>query len=50
MRTPKELYPSERIIYKPEVSACPHCRGPLVMYNYLASECVKHCETTQAGN
>jgi hypothetical protein len=35
MRTPKELYPSERIIYKPEVSACPHCRGPLVMYNYL---------------
>jgi len=36
MRTPKGLYPSERIIYKPELSACPHCRRPLVMYNYLA--------------
>lgn len=36
MRTPKELYPSERIIYKPELPACPHCGGPLVMYNYLA--------------
>jgi hypothetical protein len=36
MRTPKELYPSERIIYKPELPACPHCEGPLVMYNYLA--------------
>ncbi len=36
MRTPKELYPSDRIIYKPELSACPHCEGPLLMYNYLA--------------
>jgi hypothetical protein len=36
MRTPKELYPSERIIYKPELPACPHCEGPLMMYNYLA--------------
>lgn len=36
MRTPKELYPSERIIYKPELSACPHCEGPLLMYDYLA--------------
>jgi hypothetical protein len=36
MRTPKELYPSERVIYKPELSACPRCKGPLVMYNYLA--------------
>ena len=35
MRTPKELYPSERIIYKPELSACPNCEGPLEMYNYL---------------
>ena len=35
MRTPKELYPSERMIYKPEVPACPHCGEPLVMYNYL---------------
>jgi hypothetical protein len=35
MRTPKELYPSERIIYKPELSACPNCEGPLGMYNYL---------------
>jgi len=36
MRTPKELHPGERIIYKPELAACPHCGGPLVMYNYLA--------------
>jgi hypothetical protein len=36
MRTPKELHPSERIIYKPELPACPHCEGPLMMYNYLA--------------
>lgn len=36
MRTPKQLYPNERIIYKPELSACPHCGGPLVMSNYLS--------------
>jgi len=36
MRTPKLLYPDERIIYKPELSACPHCGGSLVMCNYLA--------------
>jgi hypothetical protein len=36
MRTPKELYLSERTIYKPELSACPYCGGPLVLYNYLA--------------
>lgn len=36
MKTPKELYPNERIIYKPELSTCPHCKGKLVMYNYLA--------------
>ena len=36
MRTPKELHPSERIIYKPELPACSHCGGPLVLYNYLA--------------
>jgi len=35
MRTPKVLSPNERIIYKPELSACPHCQGPLTMYNYL---------------
>lgn len=35
MRTPRELYPSERIIYKSELPACPHCEGPLLMYNYL---------------
>ena len=35
MRTSKLLYPDERIIYKPELSACPHCGGPLVMCNYL---------------
>ena len=36
MRTLKELCPDERIIYKPELSTCPQCGGPLVMYNYLA--------------
>ena len=36
MRTSKELHPSERTIYKPELPACPHCGGPLMMYNYLA--------------
>jgi hypothetical protein len=35
MRTPKQLYHDERIIYKPELSACPHCGGRLVMCNYL---------------
>jgi len=36
MRTPKVLYPDERIIYKPELSECPHCGGPLVMCDYLS--------------
>jgi hypothetical protein len=36
MRTPKELCPGERLIYKPELSACPHCGEPLAMCNYLA--------------
>jgi hypothetical protein len=35
MRTPKVLYPDERIIYKPELSTCPHCEGPLLMCDYL---------------
>jgi hypothetical protein len=36
MRTPKQLYSNERIIYKPELSACPHCGESLVMSNYLS--------------
>ena len=36
MRTPKQLYPDARIIYKPELSECPHCGGPLVMCDYLS--------------
>ena len=36
MRTQKELYPDERIIFHTELSACPHCEGPLTMYNYLS--------------
>lgn len=36
MRTPKKLYPNERIIYHPELSSCPHCGGAMAMYNYLA--------------
>ena len=35
MRTPKILYLDERIIYKPELSSCPHCEGPLEMCDYL---------------
>jgi hypothetical protein len=36
MRTPKRLYPNERIIYKPELSACLQCGGPLNLCNHLA--------------
>jgi hypothetical protein len=36
MRTPKQLYPDMRIIYKPELSNCLHCGGPLILCNYLA--------------
>jgi Transposase, Mutator family len=36
MRTPKRLYPEERIIYHPELLTCPHCGDVLVMCNYLA--------------
>jgi len=36
MRTPKTLYPTERKIYKPELSSCPICGQALVLYNYLA--------------
>lgn len=35
MKTPKQLYPSERIIYHPEVSACLVCGGPLMLLNTL---------------
>src|SRR5437899_9959996 len=36
MRTPKQLYAQERIIYQPELLACPHCGDLLVGCNYLA--------------
>src|SRR3989475_7808497 len=36
MRTPKQLYAQERIIYQPEFLTCPHCGDLLVMCNYLA--------------
>lgn len=36
MRTPKILYPTERKIYKPELSSCPICAQSLMLYNYLA--------------
>jgi hypothetical protein len=35
MRTPKILYPDERIIYKPELSSCLRCEGPLETCDYL---------------
>jgi hypothetical protein len=36
MRTPKQLYAQERIIYQPEILTCPHCGDLLVMCTYLA--------------
>ena len=35
MRTPKQLYAQERIIYRPELPPCPHCGDILVMCNSL---------------
>jgi hypothetical protein len=35
MRTPKQLYAQERIIYQPELLTCPHCGDLLVMCPYL---------------
>lgn len=35
MRTPKELSPNDRVIYQPELSGCPRCGEPLMLYNYL---------------
>ncbi len=35
MKTPKRLYPSARIIYHPELSACPVCGGSLMLMNTL---------------
>lgn len=35
MKTPKQLYPRERIIYHPEVSTCLVCGGPLRLRNTL---------------
>jgi hypothetical protein len=36
MRTPKRLYPEERIISHPELLTCPHCGDLLVLWNSLA--------------
>jgi Transposase, Mutator family len=36
MRTPKQLYAHERLIYQPELLTCPHCGALLVMCTYLA--------------
>ena len=35
MRTPKQVYPTSRRIYHPELSACLVCGGPVVLANYL---------------
>jgi hypothetical protein len=42
MRTPKRLYPEERLIYHPELLTCPHCGDVLVMCNYLAWDKTVH--------
>jgi hypothetical protein len=36
MRTPKQLYAHERMIYQPDLVTCPHCGDLLVTCNYLA--------------
>src|SRR6266571_9561850 len=36
MRTPKQLYAHERMVYHPELLTCPHCGDLLVTCNYLA--------------
>jgi len=36
MRTPKSLYAQQRLIYQPELDACPHCGDLLALCNYLA--------------
>ena len=36
MRTPKRLYPEERLIYHPELLTCPNCGDILVTCNSLA--------------
>jgi hypothetical protein len=36
MRTPRQLYAAERIIYHPELLPCLHCGDLLVTWNYLA--------------
>jgi hypothetical protein len=36
MRTPKQLYAEERVIYRPELLTCLHCGDLLVTWNYLA--------------
>jgi hypothetical protein len=36
MRTPKRLYPEERLISHPALLTCPHCRALLVMWHSLA--------------
>jgi hypothetical protein len=36
MRTPKQLYAQQRVIYHPELLTCPHCGALLVMCNSLA--------------
>ena len=36
MRTPKQLYAHERMMYHPELLTCPHCGDLLVTCNYLA--------------
>src|SRR3954454_8554779 len=38
MTTPKLLYPSERRIYHPELTTCPHCGAPTHLLNYLTSD------------
>ena len=46
MRTPKQLYPTERRIYHPEQQTCLRCGGPLQLANYLVWDKVVQTLTT----
>src|SRR5215218_4494125 len=38
MTTSKLLYPTERRIYHPELTVCPHCGATTQLLNYLTSD------------
>ena len=49
MTAAKLLYPTERRIYHPELTTCPHCGTPTALLNYLASDKIVQTLTTSPG-